>query len=253
VRNTLIAGNWKMNKDLIESVQLVQELKSQLPHLSDNVVVVLCPPFVSLATVSELLKGSAFKLGAQNMSQHDDGAYTGEISWKMLKSAGCSYVILGHSERRQYYHETDALINEKVKKALGAGLAPIVCVGETLKEREDGITSQVITSQVRGVLNGLTSNDMKNVVIAYEPVWAIGTGRNATPEQAEEVHTLIRSLLRDGFDQTVPEGVLVLYGGSVKPDNAADLLTQDDIDGALVGGACLKADSFLSIVRAVRA
>ncbi len=252
MRKTLIAGNWKMNKDLKQSVELVQELKSRLSEIPENVQVVLCPPFISLAQVAEVLTGSGIKLGAQNMSQHDEGAYTGEISWAMLKSVGCSHVILGHSERRQYYGETDLLINLKVKKAVVAGLVPIVCVGETLKERERGVTSQVVTSQIEGVLNGVTSDEMGGVVIAYEPVWAIGTGRNATPAQAQEVHTLIRSLLRNRFDVSVSDKTVILYGGSVKPDNAADLLRQDDIDGALVGGACLKADSFIPIIEAAK-
>jgi len=249
VRKKLFAGNWKMNKDLGESAELIKALKSQLPQVHETVVVVLCPPFTSLASVSELVKGSPFQLGAQDMSEHDDGAYTGEISWRMLKSVGCAYVILGHSERRQYYHETDALINRKVRKAVGVGLLPIVCMGETLKEREDGITNDVITTQTRGVLSGLSSSEMKSVVIAYEPVWAIGTGRNATPQQAQEVHKLIRALVKDLFDMRVAQETLLLYGGSVKPDNSADLLAQADIDGALVGGACLKADSFSSIIR----
>jgi len=252
VRKKLIAGNWKMNKDLPESAELVHSLMSQLPTLPSNVLVVLCPPFTSLSTAAELLKASPFKLGAQNMSEHDDGAFTGEISWKMLKSVGCEYVILGHSERRQYFNESDELINRKAKKAIVAGLRPILCVGETLDEREKGITSSVVTTQIKGVLSGLTALDLAKVVVAYEPVWAIGTGRNATPQQAEEVHQLIRRLIADLYGNPVAEGVLVLYGGSVKPDNASDLMAQNDIDGALVGGACLKADSFSAIIRAAK-
>jgi triosephosphate isomerase len=186
------------------------------------------------------------------MSAQDEGAYTGEISWKMLKATGCEYVILGHSERRQYHHETNELVNLKAKKALANGLVPIICVGETLNERETGITESVVSTQIKGVLNGFSSADMGKTVIAYEPVWAIGTGKNATPEQAQEVHQHIRKLVSQLFDWTTAEGLVIQYGGSVKPDNAADLLRQNDIDGALVGGACLKADSFAAIVRSAK-
>jgi triosephosphate isomerase len=185
------------------------------------------------------------------MSEHEDGAYTGEVSWGMLKSAGCEYVILGHSERRQYFKETDDLINLKAKKALAGGLLPILCVGETLQEREDGVTHRVVACQVDGVLSGIAAGEMGRVIIAYEPVWAIGTGKNATPVQAQEVHVLIRSLLAGKYGEAIARSVTIQYGGSVKPDNAADLFRQDDIDGALVGGACLKADSFAGIVRGV--
>lgn len=252
MRKTLIAGNWKMNKGIAETADLINALKAHLAAENPHRIVVVCPPFTSLVTASNLLKGSPIKLGAQNMSEHDEGAYTGEVSWNMLKSAGCEYVIVGHSERRQYFAESNQLINLKAKKAIAAGLRPIICVGETLNEREKEITDQVVTTQVTGVLQGLSASDMDRVVIAYEPVWAIGTGRNATPNQAEEVHKLIRELLKQQSGQSVSENVLILYGGSVKPDNAADLLVQDDIDGALVGGACLKADSFLEIIRAAK-
>jgi len=252
MRKTLIAGNWKMNKGIAETADLINALKAQLAAENPHRIIVVCPPFTSLVTASNLLKGSPIKLGAQNMSEHDEGAYTGEVSWKMLKSAGCEYVIVGHSERRQYFAESNQLINLKAKKALAAGLRPIICVGETLNEREKGITDHVVTKQVNGVLQGLSASDMDRVVIAYEPVWAIGTGRNATPDQAEEVHKLIRELLKQQFGQSVSENVLILYGGSVKPDNAADLLVQSDIDGALVGGACLKADSFVEIIQAAK-
>jgi triosephosphate isomerase (TIM) len=252
MRNVIIAGNWKMYKDLTESAQLVEGLKALLPALPPRVSVVLCPPFTSLALVATMLKGSPLQAGGQNMSQHDEGAYTGEVSWKMLKSAGCAYVILGHSERRQYFGETNELINLKAKKALSGGLSPIICVGETLEEREKGITHQVITAQVKGVLAGLTEADMKQVVVAYEPVWAIGTGKTATPAQAQEVHQLIRKLVSQAYSWAVADGLVIQYGGSVKPDNAAELLGQNDIDGALVGGACLKADSFAAIINAVK-
>lgn len=248
----IIAGNWKMYKDLQETVDLLAQLRAATPQLPANVVSVVCPPFTSLQTAATALKGSAFKLGAQNMSQHDEGAYTGEVSGKMLKAIGCEYVILGHSERRQYYGETDELVNQKAKKALSLGLIPIVCVGETLQQREAGITGQVVTTQIKGTLSGIGPQDMPRVVIAYEPVWAIGTGRVATPQQAQEVHQIIRKQIAQLYDWALAERVVIQYGGSVKPDNAADILTQNDVDGALVGGACLKADSFAAIIKAVK-
>ncbi|MBI5474251.1 MAG: triose-phosphate isomerase [Ignavibacteriae bacterium] len=250
MRRTVIAGNWKMFKTVDESVELVTALKPLTSNLKPNVDVIVCPPFTSLAIVANLLKGSNVKLGAQNMSEQDEGAYTGEVSWKMLKSAGCEYVILGHSERRQYFGETNELINLKAKKALANGLRPIICVGEKLDEREKGVTEQIISTQIKGVLGGISSDDLKKVIIAYEPVWAIGTGKTASPLQAEEVHQHIRKLVAQLYSWNVAEGLVIQYGGSVKPDNAAELLAQDDIDGALVGGACLKADSFASIISA---
>jgi len=252
MRKMIIAGNWKMYKDLEETKQLVNGLKAQMKIPSQNVVVVICPPFTSLAVAGELVRGSAIKLGAQNMSEHDEGAYTGEISWKMLKSAGCEYVILGHSERRQYFHESNELINLKAKKAIANGLRPIICVGETLAERESGVMERIITTQVRGVLKDFSQADMAVTTIAYEPVWAIGTGKTATPAQAEEVHKTIRSLASQLFNPSIAESLVIQYGGSVKPDNAAELLGQIDIDGALVGGACLKPDSFSAIIAAAK-
>jgi triosephosphate isomerase len=241
-----------MYKNLVESVELIEALKSRLTNLKPSVTVAICPPFTSLPIVANLLKGSALKLGAQNMSEHDDGAFTGEISWRMLLSAGCEYVILGHSERRQYFHETNELVNRKAKTALANGLHPILCVGERLEERERGITDQIISTQIKGVLNGISTADMERVTIAYEPVWAIGTGKNATPLQAQEVHQFIRKLIAQQFTWALAEGITIQYGGSVKPENAADLLAQNDIDGALVGGASLNADSFSTIVSAVK-
>jgi triosephosphate isomerase len=252
MRNVIIAGNWKMYKDLTETAELVTGLKASLPPLAPHVNVVICPPFTSLAIASNLCKGSPLKVGGQNMSRFDEGAYTGEISWKMLKSAGCDYVILGHSERRQYFGETNELINEKAKKALANGLKPIVCVGETLDEREKGITARIITAQIRSVLAGIAESGMSQLTVAYEPVWAIGTGKTATPAQAQEVHQLIRKTVGQIFNWSVAEALVIQYGGSVKPDNAAELLAQNDIDGALVGGACLKVDSFVSIISAVK-
>jgi len=250
MRTKVIAGNWKMNKDLAETSSLINDLKAKIGTGLGGVEVVICPPFTSLALASELLKGSPIKLGAQNMYYEDEGAFTGEISPKMLKSAGCTYVILGHSERRQIFGETNELINTKAKKALAAGLLPIICVGETLDEREKNITDQVITAQIKNVLKEIPAADLEKIIIAYEPVWAIGTGRNATPQQAEDVHRHIRKLIGQLYNWTVAEKLVIQYGGSVKPDNAAELLKQPDIDGALVGGACLKADSFHLIIDA---
>jgi len=252
MRTKIIAGNWKMFKDLAGTSELIGGLVSRIAAAPPAATVVVCPPFTSLALASGLLKGSPVRLGAQNMSQHDEGAHTGEISWNMLRAAGCEFVILGHSERRQYYGEKDELINAKAKKALGSSLKPIICVGETLAEREQGITDRVVSTQIRGVLSGLSRADMSSVVIAYEPVWAIGTGKTATPAQAQEVHRMIRKLISQLYDWPTAEATPILYGGSVKPDNAAELLSQNDIDGALVGGACLKADSFMAIISAAK-
>jgi triosephosphate isomerase len=252
MRTTIIAGNWKMNKTLEESVALVEDLKVRLASKNPSVEVVLCPPFTSLAIVCRVLNDSPIRVGAQNMSQHDDGAYTGEISCRMLKSTGSEYVILGHSERRQYFHETNDLINQKAKKALAGGLKPIICVGETLEEREKGIMEEVVGVQVRGVLSGIPASDMERITLAYEPVWAIGTGKNATPKQAQDVHLYIRKIVGQLFSWQVADSLSIQYGGSVKPDNAAELLAQNDIDGALVGGACLVAESFAAIVASAK-
>jgi triosephosphate isomerase len=250
MRTKVIAGNWKMNKDVRQTEELIDGLKKAVNFDLKGVKVVLCPPFTSLELAGRLTKGSLFALGAQNMYHEDEGAYTGEVSPGMLKAVGCRYVILGHSERRQYFGETDEFINKKLKKAIAAGLLPIVCVGETLDQRERNVTEQIVTTQVRGVLKEVGAESMDKVIIAYEPVWAIGTGRNATPQQAEEVHLLIRKLLAGMYSSNVADGIIIQYGGSVKPENAAELLWQPDVDGALVGGACLKADSFAAIVKA---
>ena len=238
-----------MNKDVFETADLINGLKKSIEKT--NAEVIICPPFTSLVVAQQLLKGSTIKLGAQDVSVHDDGAYTGEISVKMLKSVGCEYVIVGHSERRQYFHESNDLINQKAKKVLASGMKSIICVGETLDEREKGITDKVITAQVKGVLAGLTQSELDRVIIAYEPVWAIGTGKTATTQQAEDVHQLIRKLVAQLYSWAVAEKLIIQYGGSVKPENAKELLNQADIDGALVGGACLKAESFSGIVGAV--
>lgn len=253
MRTRVIAGNWKMNKDLSEAVDLMTSLSGKFTTVPPGVRVILCPPFPWLPLAANIQKGAHWKLGAQNMSQFDDGAYTGEISWRMLRSSGCEYVILGHSERRQIFGETNDLINVKTRKALTNGLIPIVCVGETLAEREANATREIIGMQVKGVLAGITSSEVVKLVLAYEPVWAIGTGRNATPLQAEEIHQFIRKLLGQMYDWKTAEAVSILYGGSVKADNAGALLAQSNIDGALVGGACLDAASFAGIVNAAMA
>ncbi len=213
--------------------------------------VVLAPPFTSISAVLQAASGSAIKIAAQNMYWEDEGAFTGEVSGRMLLTVGCSHVILGHSERRQYFFETDLTINAKLKKALSIGLTPIVCVGETLTEREADLTEQVVRTQVTGCFSGIAGEDLPKTVIAYEPVWAIGTGKTATPLQAQDVHRYIRSLLRQNYGAAA-DAVRILYGGSVKPENAAELFGQPDIDGGLVGGASLKAESFNKIIDAAR-
>jgi triosephosphate isomerase len=250
MRTKSIAGNWKMNKDFPQTGELIDGLKKALSFDLKGVKVIICPPFTSLELAHRLIQGSPMELGAQNMYHEDEGAFTGEVSPTMLKAVGCKYVILGHSERRQCFHESDAFINNKVKKAIAAGLTPIVCFGETLDQREKNITAQVVTAQVRGVLQDIASENVERLIFAYEPVWAIGTGRNATPQQAEEVHVLVRKLLGEMYTASTAERAIIQYGGSVKPENAAELLWQPNVDGALVGGACLKADSFAGIIKA---
>ncbi len=251
MRRTFIAGNWKMNLTREESVALAGQLCDRIGSASE-VDVAVCPPSVYLDAVGQAIVDSAISLGAQNMYHEADGAFTGEISASMLVDLGCRYVILGHSERRHILGETDEAVNKKLLAALDAGLLPIVCVGETLDEREAGNTQQVVRRQFEGSLAGLTADQMSGVVIAYEPVWAIGTGKVATPEQAEEVHSDLRRFLESRYNAKVAAEVRIQYGGSVKPDNAAELLAQDNIDGALVGGASLKADSFLGIIAAAQ-
>lgn len=250
MRKPLIAGNWKMNMLRDTSVALIHQLLDKSKP-SDKVEVAVCPPSVYLHDVGAALKGSHIALGAQNMYHTEEGAYTGETSGKMLKDLGCRYVILGHSERRQLMGETDAQVNQKVHAALKVGLVPIVCVGETLDQREAGQTTTVVRTQTEGSLAGLTSEQAAGIVLAYEPVWAIGTGKTATPAQAEEVHADIRALLTKLFGAETAQKIRIQYGGSVKADNAKELLSQPNIDGALVGGASLKADSFLPIIEAV--
>ena len=251
MRKKFIAGNWKMNLTRAESVALASELATQLGEATD-VDVAVCPPSVYLDAVSQALSGSSVAVGAQNMYHEAGGAFTGEISAGMLLDLGCKFVILGHSERRHVLGETDEAINRKVLAALAAGLLPIVCVGETLDQREAGHTQSVVKTQVEGSLAELTAEQMLQVVIAYEPVWAIGTGKVASPAQAEEVHADLRSLLETRYNSEVAASVRIQYGGSVKPDNAAELLGQPNIDGALVGGASLKVADFMGIIAGAR-
>ena len=244
MRKWIVAGNWKMHNTIAESVALARAIKEGFSG-SANGEVVVAPPFTALSAVGDALKGSAVRLAAQNMYSEDKGAFTGEISPVMLKDAGCACVIIGHSERRKFFSETDDGVNAKVKKALAAGLKPIVCVGETDEERVQGVTQSVVGRQVRGALSGIEKLD--NVVIAYEPVWAIGTGKVATSAQAEEVHAFVRGLIRELYGAAAEE-LRILYGGSVTKDNVAELAAMEDIDGALVGGASLKPDGFLGII-----
>jgi triosephosphate isomerase len=246
MRRKLIAGNWKMNTDRAGATKLAKSIVDKAGAHS-RVDLLVCPPFVNLFPVAEIIKGTPVALGAQNMYHEASGAFTGEISAAMLLDAGCTHVILGHSERRHVLGETDAAVNKKTLAALAAGLVPIVCVGELLDERESGQTASIIRRQFDGSLAGVPAEQIEKVVIAYEPVWAIGTGKVATPEQAEEVHAELRGLLSKRYNDKSAANVRILYGGSVKPSNAKDLLSQPNIDGALVGGASLNPDDFLGI------
>ncbi|MDQ7039308.1 MAG: triose-phosphate isomerase [Rhodothermus sp.] len=247
----LVAGNWKMHTDRAEAIRLAQDVVAAVGD-PGPVQVAVCPPFVNLEVVRQVIERTPVRLGAQNMHDEEVGAYTGEVSAPMLKAVGCHYVILGHSERRQYFGETDEAVNRKIKRALQYGLIPIVCVGETLEERQAGQAAAVVTQQVQAALDGVTLASAESLVIAYEPVWAIGTGHTATPEQAQEMHALIRRLLLDRYGESIGRALHILYGGSVKPDNAIDLFAQPDVDGGLIGGASLKAADFAAIVRAAR-
>lgn len=248
MRKLFIAGNWKMNKTAKEAVTLVNTIKAGV-HQTTGCDILVAPAFTSLASVSEILEGSNIELGAQNMYFEAEGAYTGEISPLMLKDVGCRYVILGHSERRSYFKESDSLVNKKARAALKYNLVPIVCVGETLEQREAGEARNLVKSQIEGSLRGFSAVEMEKIVLAYEPVWAIGTGKTATPEQAEEMHGFIRRILMERFSKGTAEKVRILYGGSVKPENTLGLMSKENIDGALVGGASLKGESFIQIVK----
>jgi triosephosphate isomerase len=247
-RKLIIAGNWKMNKTVAEGVALVNGIKREVKDVKE-VDMVVCPPFTALSEVSKAILDSNIRLGAQNMSEHNSGAYTGEIAAGMLKEFSARYVILGHSERRQFQKESDELISKKAAAAHAASLKPIVCVGETLAEREGGQMETVLLTQVRGSLAGLTKPQMEETIVAYEPVWAIGTGKTASAQQAQDAHAFIRSLLVKLFDETVARRVRIQYGGSVKPSNTRELMSLPDVDGALVGGASLEDRSFADIIK----
>lgn len=251
MRRLIIAGNWKMNKTISEAEALAKELKMQFKDTTD-IEIVLCPPFTALSSISQIIDETNIELGAQNMHWEPDGAFTGEISPLMLKDLGVKFVIIGHSERRQYFGETNETVNKKVKAAFKYGLVPIMCVGEKLSEREENMTFEVLNDQIENGLKELYDVDLTKVIIAYEPVWAIGTGRTATPEVAQEAQRFIRRKLAEIFSKDIAHNIRIQYGGSVKPQHAKDLLSQSDIDGALVGGASLEARDFTEIVNVGR-
>lgn len=248
MRKPIIAGNWKMYKDVNEAIELVNEIKRAVFDI-DNVGIIVCPPFSDLGDAGEMLIESNVSLGGQNCYWETEGAFTGEISVGMLKSVRCSYVIIGHSERRKYFGETDETVNKKIKAVIDGGLIPIMCVGETLEEREAGKTLDIVKQQVTGGLEGFQETYIDSLIIAYEPVWAIGTGKTATPAQAQEVHSMIRKLLGEMYSETLAASKIILYGGSVKPDNIEVLMSEEDIDGGLIGGASLKSDAFADIIK----
>jgi len=247
-RKPIIAGNWKMNKTTVEARDLASKLAPLVSGVQDRDIV-LAPPFTALSAVAESIKGTNMALSAQNLFWEDKGAFTGEISAEMLLDLGCKYVIIGHSERRQFFGETDETVNKKVKQALNKGLLPIVCVGELLGEREAGKANDVIERQVTGALKGIAAAEMQKVVIAYEPIWAIGTGKTATPDQANEIHAFIRRKAKELYSADVAESLRIQYGGSVTPENVSQLMARPDIDGALVGGASLKPETFAALVK----
>jgi triosephosphate isomerase len=249
-RIPLIAGNWKMFKIIPETVNFCQGLKDKMAAFQGREVeVAVAPPFTALAAAAEALRGSSVRIASQDVFWAESGAYTGEVSARMLKDAGCTMAIVGHSERRQYFQETDESVNKKAAALVKEGLIPLVCVGESLAERQGGVTFQVVERQIREGLKGLPVKDPLKAVIAYEPVWAIGTGQSATPRQANEVQAFIRKLVGEIFSSSLAQGIRILYGGSVKPDNIAELMGMEDVDGALVGGASLEVGSFLQIIK----
>ena len=248
MRQFLIAGNWKMNAGPKEAKNLADQIADKWANTELSSEVLVCPPFISIPFVVKRFRDTVLKTGAQNVHTEDNGAFTGEISADMIHELACEYVIAGHSERRAYFFETDELVAEKAKKIMETGLKPIVCVGEKLDERKNGVHRNVVKDQVEAVLETLQSSDATEVVIAYEPVWAIGTGETATPEQAQEMHAFIRSLVAEHWGEQASLNVRILYGGSMKPDNAEELLSQPDVDGGLIGGASLKEESFSAII-----
>jgi triosephosphate isomerase len=250
MRQYIIAGNWKMHKDERETVVLCDAIKSALTQ-DDRYEIVICPPFTSIGRAVETLAGTGVAVGGQNICWEAEGAFTGEVSARMLLTCGCKYVILGHSERREYFSESDQLIGTKVQLAVSSGLAPVVCVGEKIEQREEGKTEEIVGSQFDTIFADIDRDEFAKCVIAYEPVWAIGTGRTATPEMAEDVHRFVRQKVEDRYGHGTAERIRILYGGSMKPTNSAELLAQPDIDGGLIGGASLEAESFLGIVSTV--
>ena len=249
MRKNIVAGNWKMNTTLEEGVELANEINSRVKESKHNCEVVICVPFTHLTSVNAMIEPEIVALGAENCSEHDKGAYTGEVSAAMVKSTGATYVILGHSERRQYFGENNAQLLAKTRLALANGLKPIFCVGEVLEEREDGSFNEVVQGQVEALFE-LSAEDFGKIVIAYEPVWAIGTGKTATAEQAQEMHAHIRKVIENKYGKEVADNTSILYGGSCKPENAREIFSKPDVDGGLIGGAALKADSFLGIIEA---
>ncbi len=246
MRTPMIAGNWKMNKNLDEAIELANDIKNG--ERNNQVEAVLCVPFINLTEVNKIIDGTNIKLGAQNIHWEDSGAYTGEISPSMLKSVGVEYVIIGHSERRQYFHETDEIVNKKIKAALNHKLKPILCVGETLEQREKGMEKDVVEKQIKGALEGIDEEKALDLVIAYEPIWAIGTGKTASSGDANDMLGFIRKVLGDIYSEDLKDHTRILYGGSVKPNNVKELMEEKEIDGALVGGASLKGADFLSLI-----
>lgn len=248
MRKSIVAGNWKMNKTLAEGVALAKEINDRVTD--KGVTVVVCPPFVHLTEVKKVLTGGLVGLSAQNCADHESGAYTGEVSAAMIKSTGAEYAIIGHSERRSYYGDTNAVLKTKVELALANDLIPIFCCGEVLEERKAGNHFEVVKTQLKEALFTLSADDMKKIIIAYEPVWAIGTGKTATPDQAQEMHKVIRDYLGEKYGTALADELSILYGGSCKPSNAKELFDNPDVDGGLIGGASLKADDFLGIINA---
>lgn len=250
MRKKIVAGNWKMNKNLQEGIELAKELNTVLSADKPNCGVIICTPFIHLASVASIVDPTIIGVGAENCADKVSGAYTGEVSAEMVKSTGANYVILGHSERRAYYHETAEILKEKVKLALANGLKVIFCIGEVLEDRESGKQNEVVKAQLEGSLFDLTPAEFSNIILAYEPVWAIGTGKTATADQAQDMHAFIRKTIADKFGAEAAENVSILYGGSCKPSNAKELFVKNDVDGGLIGGAALKAADFKGIIDA---
>ena len=249
MRTPLIAGNWKMNNNIAESMKLVNDLNNLMQDVNNNVEVLVCTPYTALYSIKQLLNNSKIKIGAQNMHYENSGAYTGEISPLMLKEIGVDYVIIGHSERRQYFNETDDTVNKKLISAINHDIKPILCVGETLEQREKKEQESTVEKQIINAYKGISTDDAEKIVVAYEPIWAIGTGRTATSSQANEMASFIRKTIEKLYSKDMAEKVIIQYGGSVKADNTAEIMGQNDIDGALVGGASLKADEFIKIIK----